>query len=82
LLKTWAEEGRRHGGLIFVDGEVNFSAKESPVLPAQERDVLGVGVETVGIDAGQAATFDPPFQNPYLIHGSGRQVWAGGSVES
>ena len=30
-------------------------------LLARDRDVLGVGVETVGTDAGQAGTFDPPF---------------------
>jgi isatin hydrolase len=39
---------------------------------AQERDVLGVGVETVGTDAGQAFAFDPPFPNHYLMHGSGK----------
>jgi kynurenine formamidase len=47
-------------------------AKESSALLADERDVLGVGVETVGTDAGQAATFDPPFPNHYLMHGSGK----------
>jgi kynurenine formamidase len=47
-------------------------AKESSVLLAQERNVLGLGVETVGTDAGQAATFDPPFPNHYLMHGSGK----------
>jgi hypothetical protein len=47
-------------------------AKESSILLAKERDVLGVGVETVGTDAGQAATFDPPFPNHYLMHGSGK----------
>jgi kynurenine formamidase len=26
----------------------------------------------VGTDAGQAATFDPPFLNHYLMHGSGK----------
>ena len=52
-------------------------AKESSVLLAQERDVLGVGVETVGTDAGQAATFDPPFPNHYLMHGSGKFGLAG-----
>ncbi len=35
--------------------------------------MLGVGVETVGTDAGQAATFDPPFPNHYLMHGSGNK---------
>jgi kynurenine formamidase len=39
---------------------------------ATERDILGVGVETVGTDAGQAARFDPPFSNHYFMHGSGR----------
>jgi kynurenine formamidase len=47
-------------------------AKESSILLAKERDVLGVGVETVGTDAGQAASFDPPFPNHYLMHGSGK----------
>jgi len=47
-------------------------ARETSALLAQERDVLGVGVETVGTDAGQAFAFDPPFPNHYLMHGSGK----------
>src|SRR3984885_1802427 len=47
-------------------------AKETSTFLAQERDVLGVGVETVGTDAGQAATFDPPFPNHYVMHGNGK----------
>ena len=47
-------------------------AKETSALLAKERDVVGVGVETVGTDAGQAASFDPPFSNHYLMHGSGK----------
>ena len=43
--------------------------KESSTMLAKERDVLGVGVETVGTDAGQAAKFDPPFPNHYIMHG-------------
>jgi kynurenine formamidase len=39
---------------------------------AHERDVLGVGVETVGTDAGQAAGFDPPFPAHNVMQGSGR----------
>jgi kynurenine formamidase len=41
-------------------------------LLAHERDILGVGVETVGTDAGQAAAFDPPFPCHTLMHGAGR----------
>ena len=39
---------------------------------AQDRDVLGVGVETVGTDAGQAGSFDPPFPNHATMHGAGK----------
>ncbi|HLX39561.1 MAG TPA: cyclase family protein [Ktedonobacteraceae bacterium] len=39
---------------------------------AIERDILGVGVETVGTDAGQAGGFDPPFPNHTTMHGHGK----------
>jgi kynurenine formamidase len=39
---------------------------------AYERDVLGVGVETVGTDAGQAGGFDPPFPAHTMMHGAGK----------
>jgi kynurenine formamidase len=41
-------------------------------LLAQGRDILGVGVETIGTDAGQAGTFDPPFPNHGTMHGAGK----------
>ncbi|MEO6891908.1 MAG: cyclase family protein [Ktedonobacteraceae bacterium] len=47
-------------------------AKECSEFLAKERDVLGVGVETVGTDAGQAGTFDPPFPNHTTMHGAGK----------
>jgi len=37
-----------------------------------ERDVLGVGVETVGTDAGQAGGFEPAFPCHNLMHGAGK----------
>jgi len=39
---------------------------------AHERDVLGLGVETVGTDAGQAGGFDPPFPAHTIMHGAGK----------
>jgi kynurenine formamidase len=48
-----------------------FAAEASRML-ADERDVLGVGVETIGTDAGQAGTFDPPFPNHNIMHGAGK----------
>jgi kynurenine formamidase len=48
-----------------------FDADASRLL-AHDRDVLGVGVETIGTDAGQAGTFDPPFPNHHIMHGAGK----------
>jgi kynurenine formamidase len=48
-----------------------FHQSTSTML-ATERDVTGVGVETVGTDAGQAGTFDPPFPNHTIMHGAGK----------
>lgn len=47
-------------------------AKEASELLANQRDVLGVGVETIGTDAGQAGGFDPPFPNHHTMHGAGK----------
>jgi isatin hydrolase len=41
-------------------------------LLAGDRDVLGVGVETIGTDAGQAGGFDPPFPTHATMHGAGK----------
>jgi len=46
--------------------------KECSQFLAHERDILGVGVETVGTDAGKAVGFDPPFSNHFFMHGSGK----------
>jgi len=46
--------------------------KSTSELLAKDRGVLGVGVETVGTDAGQAGTFEPPFPNHATMHGAGK----------
>ena len=46
-------------------------ARASQLL-ATDRDVLGIGVETIGTDAGQAGTFNPPFPNHAIMHGAGK----------
>jgi kynurenine formamidase len=45
---------------------------ETSKLLAHDRDILGVGVETIGTDAGQAGRFDPPFPNHTTMHGAGK----------
>ena len=37
-----------------------------------ERDCIGLAVETVGTDAGQASHFNPPFPAHSILHGNGR----------
>lgn len=39
---------------------------------AEERDIVGFGVETVGTDAGAAGGFDPPFPAHQFLMGNGR----------
>ena len=58
---------------VHADGphSPGFHQSTSELL-AHDRDVLGVGVETVGTDAGQAGMFDPPFPNHTLMHGAGK----------
>src|SRR5262245_54991556 len=74
LLRTgWS---RRTGAAfqnVAADGPhtPGFDARTSRIL-AHDRDVLGAGVETIGTDAGQAGTFDPPFPNHSIMHGAGK----------
>jgi isatin hydrolase len=58
---------------VAADGphSPGFDAQASRFL-AEERDILGVGVETIGTDAGQAGGFDPPFPNHTIMHGAGK----------
>jgi kynurenine formamidase len=79
LLRTgWAKRGAKDYINATPDGPHTPGwAKECSHFLAHDRDVLGVGVETVGTDAGQAARFDPPFSNHYIMHGSGKFGLAG-----
>ena len=75
LMRTgWSKRTGREEFLgIQADGSHNpgFHPSCSQYL-AKERDILGVGVETVGTDAGQAGGFDPPFPSHTFMHGAGR----------
>ena len=75
LLRTgWSRRGTTEEFLnIGADGphSPGFDARASRLL-AEDRDVTGVGVETIGTDAGQAGGFDPPFPNHHIMHGAGK----------
>ena len=70
-------------GARAQDAEAFLNAgPEGPVTPgpdaeaarwlATERDIVGFGVETVGIDAGAAGGFDPPFPVHHHLLGNDR----------
>ena len=76
LLRTgW--EARAHDEAEFLN-----ASSGSPRTPgfdaecarwmAEESPLIGVGVETVGIDAGAAGGFDPPFPVHYFLLGAGK----------
>jgi kynurenine formamidase len=74
----------RTGWDARADDEEAFlnAGPEGPVTPgpdveasrwlSQERGIVGFGVETVGIDAGAAGGFDPPFPVHNFVLGAGR----------
>jgi kynurenine formamidase len=74
LLRTdWS----KRSGAAFLNADADgphtpgFHQRASEFL-AHQRDVLGVGVETIGTDAGQAGRFTPPFPNHTIMHGAGK----------
>lgn len=75
LLRTdWS---KRQGREAFLNTDENGPhtpgfAVDCARFLAAERPILGVGVETVGTDAGQAGTFDPPFPTHTFMHGAGK----------
>ena len=75
LLRTGWSRRRDPAAFLNVASDGPHSPgfhRSASELLAHDRDVLGVGVETIGTDAGQAATFDPPFPNHAIMHGAGK----------
>jgi kynurenine formamidase len=74
LRSGWSKRATSDAFLnVGADGphSPGFDAATSRLL-AYDRDILGVGVETIGTDAGQAGRFDPPFPNHAIMHGAGK----------
>src|SRR5690349_14819031 len=75
LLRTgWSKRTSKEEFLNAGEGGAHSPgfAPECSQWLATQRDILGVGVETVGTDAGQAGGFTPPFPNHNFMHGNGR----------
>ncbi|WP_245978741.1 cyclase family protein [Aurantiacibacter xanthus] len=74
LRSNWA---KRVGTLSYLNLKDDGAHSPGPDAGAMrflvnERDCIGLGVETVGTDAGQASLFDEPLPAHSILHGNGR----------
>src|SRR3954467_12589872 len=77
LLVRTGWDARAHSQAEFLNADAN--GPHTPGLSAdcarwvaQDSPVIGMGVETVGSDAGAAASFDPMFPCHSFMHGAGK----------
>lgn len=72
----WAKYNEDHEKFFNIgeDGQPHTpgTTVETARFLAYERDILGVGVETVGTDAGLAGGFEVPFPNHHYMHEANR----------
>jgi kynurenine formamidase len=64
----------RHGdpAAFLNDGHTPGVAPECARWLAEDTTVIGIGVETVGTDAGNAGTFDQPYPCHWNLHGANK----------
>lgn len=75
LCTGWASRGQDKAAFLNADEAGPHTPgfhQDTSAFLANERNVAGVGVETIGTDAGQAGGFDPPFPNHSIMHGAGK----------
>ncbi len=74
LHSGWSQRKGREAFLnVQDDGAHNPAFHQSCTeFLIKDRDILGIGVETVGTDAGQAGSFNPPFPTHTFLHGAGK----------
>jgi kynurenine formamidase len=74
LLRTdWSKRQGREYVNMREDGQHSPGPGPEVVrFLVEQRDVHGLGTETIGTDAGQAFHFNPPYPAHYYMHGKGR----------
>ncbi len=76
LLRTgWSDRAQDAAAFLNADQDGPHTPGPSAACArwlATERPITGLGVETVGIDAGAAGTFDPIFPAHYFLLGADR----------
>ncbi|MDR0360765.1 MAG: cyclase family protein, partial [bacterium] len=71
----WDSRSSDQAAFLNADDSGSHTPGVSPACArwlAEETPIIGLGVETVGTDAGMAATFDPPFPCHSFLHGAGK----------
>jgi kynurenine formamidase len=77
LLLHTGWDSRAHDAEAFLNAQDGNPRSPGPDAEcarwiAEESPLVGIGVETVGIDAGAAGGFDPPFPAHYYLMGAGK----------
>lgn len=72
LYRTGWDARRRDPDRFLNDGRTPGVSVDCARWLARSTPVIGIGVETVGTDAGQAGSFDPPFPCHWYLHGAGK----------
>lgn len=73
---------KRHDAASYLNEDTDGPhspgiSRQAAELLAARSELLGVGVETADLDAGQAARFDPPYPCHHVLHGAGKLGLAG-----
>jgi kynurenine formamidase len=68
----WSKRQGAEYANVLEDGAHTPGPNPAAVQFLVDRGVLGLGVETIGTDAGQAHTFNPMYPAHTLMHGAGR----------
>jgi kynurenine formamidase len=68
----WSKRQGAEYANVLEDGAHTPGPNPAAVQFLVDRGVLGLGVETIGTDAGQAHTFTPMYPAHTLMHGAGR----------
>lgn len=78
--RTWVllrTDWSKRSGEAYVNRRADGAHTPGPSVEAvrfliEKRDILGLGTETIGTDAGQAHLMTPPFPAHHYLHGAGR----------
>ena len=74
----WADKVGTEGYTNMADDGAHTPSPDPSAVEflAHQRDCKGLGVETIGADAGQGHVFEPPYPAHNILHGNGRSGYS------